>query len=83
MGPTTTSNGPDDPIARRAAELFTGLSTLVSVAVLPPERMARWAWRQPHEPDEDKELLPVMWADVADWLRDVAEHLARLAKADA
>ena len=75
----STGNGTDDPTARRAAELFAGLINLVSVVDLAPERMARWVWRQPH--GEDRELLPVLWADVADWCGEVAEHLADLADA--
>ena len=74
-----TGTGPDDPLARRAAELFTGLGTLVWTVDLSPERVARWAWRQPRLDGDDRELLPVLWPDLGDWCRDVAEHLAALA----
>ena len=77
---TSTETSPvDDLAAARATTLFTSLNTHVMTTGLSAERLARWLWA--HPPDEGRDLLPVLWADLADWSRDVAEHLADLADA--
>ena len=74
MADATATNGADDRLAARAVELVAALTALVTGAAVPPERVARWAWA--HAGDEDPATTAVLWADLGDWLRDVAEELA-------
>ena len=74
-----TSNGADDQPAARACVLLAALSSLAHTAGLPPERAARWA--AAHAGADDPAATAVLWADLADWCRDAAEHLAALADA--
>ena len=75
----TTGNGADDRPAARACDLLASLSGLVHAAGLPPDRAARWA--ATHAGEDDPAATAVLWADLADWCRDAAEHLAALADA--
>jgi len=74
MPDPTPTNGVDDRLAARAAELVAALTALVTGAAVPPERVARWAWA--HAGDDDPAAAAVLWADLGDWCRDVAEALA-------
>ena len=78
MGETAPTTGTDDRLAARAVELVAGLSSLVIASALPPERAARWAWA--HDPGDDPAAAAVLWADLGDWCRDVAEALAERPK---
>ncbi len=77
MDTSTETTPVDDLAAARATILFTSLNTHVMTTGLSAEHLARWLWQ--HPPDEGRDTLPVVWADLADWSRDVAEHLALLA----
>jgi len=74
MTESVPPNGTADWLAARASELVAALTALVTGAAVPPERVARWAWA--HAGDEDPATTAVLWADLGDWLRDVAEELA-------
>ena len=75
MGDTTSTTGTDDRLATRAVALVAALTAPVTSAALPPKRVARWAWA--HDPgEENRAAAAVLWADLGDWCRDVAEALA-------
>ena len=74
MGEAKPANGSDDRLAARAPEIVAAPAALVAGADQPAERVARWAWA--HAGGVDPAAAAVLWADLGDWCRDVAEELA-------